>query len=104
MNFLSFALREGAVFSLNSTLALCVTWERDTAECEIGRSLKSAALQNFGAIVFSFCSFLLLRLTTRAPRHTLGCLAPCIFRPEDKILSSWRHTRVRHMTKTRKAS
>ena len=72
MNFLSFALREGAVFSLNSTLALSVTWERDTAECEIGRSLKHAALQNISTVVFSFCSFLLLGLTTRAPRHTLG--------------------------------
>ena len=42
MNFLSFALREGAVFSLNSTLALYVTWERGTAESKQNFSLAEA--------------------------------------------------------------
>ena len=37
---------------------------------------------------FFFFSFLLLGLTTRAPRQTPGFLALFPFRPEDKILSS----------------
>ena len=64
---------------------------------KISRSPRPVGATDFSAVVFSFCSFLLLGHTTHAPRHTPGCLAPCLFRPVDKILSSWRHTRVRQL-------
>ena len=64
---------------------------------KISRSPRPVGATDFSAVVFSFCSFLLLGHTTHAPRHTPGCLTPCLFRPVDKILSSCRHTRVRHL-------
>ena len=43
---------------------------------------ETLAADNYGryisGVVFSFCSFLLLGLTTRAPRHTPGCLASAL--------------------------
>ena len=96
MNFLSFALREGAVFSLNSALALSVSPGRRTTQgMKFGRLLKTVGDKSVGSY-FLFVLFCCSG-SQRAPRHTPGCLALCPFRPEDKILSSWRHTRVRHL-------
>ena len=72
MNFLSFALREGAVRSELCAGSLYVTLEGYNAG---GVKLRRATLVDRRRRILMNCSFLLLELTTRAPRHTPGGLA-----------------------------
>ena len=79
MNFLSFALREGAVFSLNSTLAFCVTWEKDTAECEIDRSLKPVGATELQCRRVFFLFFSASQALNTRPAPHPGLLGPLHF-------------------------
>ena len=79
MNSLSFALREGAVFSLNSALALCVTWQRDTVERENWSlaEICGATEHQYRRVFFLFFSAAQAHNTRPAPHP--GLLAPLHF-------------------------
>ena len=108
MNFLSFALREGAVFSLNSTLALCVTWERGTAESKQNFSLAEACGRyrlQCRCIFFLFFSAARAHNTRPAPHP--GLLGPLSFstcRQDTLILEAYKSPSSFHWVGTRKGN